>query len=128
MKKFMNGVETILSESLDGLAAAHADLLQLGGGHKFVRRRQLKQGKVGLLSGGGAGHEPLHAGFVGLGIAAFLKQVADDSTHRRKIIHDQEAQVVSHKGPLRQFCDISKLGYEGRCSSGAGHPGTDASP
>ena len=68
MKKFMNSVDTVLSESLDGLAAAHGDLVQLGGGHKFVRRRELKPGKVGLLSGGGAGHEPLHAGFVGMGM------------------------------------------------------------
>ena len=38
MKKLMNGVDTILTESLDGLAAAHADILELGPGHKFVRR------------------------------------------------------------------------------------------
>ncbi len=68
MKKFMNGVDSILSESLDGFAAAHADIVTLGGGHKFVRRRTLKQGKVALLSGGGSGHEPLHAGFVGHGM------------------------------------------------------------
>jgi dihydroxyacetone kinase-like protein len=64
----MNGVETILTESLDGLAAAHADILTLGGGHKFVRRRLLRPGKVALISGGGSGHEPMHAGFVGFGM------------------------------------------------------------
>jgi dihydroxyacetone kinase-like protein len=68
MKKFINSVDTILTESLDGLVAAHADIVQLGGGHKFVRRKALKPGKVGLLSGGGSGHEPLHAGFVGHGM------------------------------------------------------------
>ena len=68
MKKFMNAVETVLNESLDGFAAAHADIVQLGGGHKFVRRKTLKPGKVALLSGGGTGHEPLHAGFVGAGM------------------------------------------------------------
>jgi dihydroxyacetone kinase-like protein len=68
MKKFMNGVDTILSESLDGFAAAHADIVALGGGHKFIRRRTLKPGKVALLSGGGSGHEPLHGGFVGMGM------------------------------------------------------------
>lgn len=68
MKKFMNGVDTILTESLDGFAAAHADILTLGGGHKFVRRKALKPGKVALLSGGGSGHEPLHAGYVGHGM------------------------------------------------------------
>lgn len=68
MKKFMNGVDAMLTESLDGFAAAHGDIVLLGGGHKFVRRRSLKAGKVGLLSGGGSGHEPLHAGFVGHGM------------------------------------------------------------
>jgi phosphoenolpyruvate---glycerone phosphotransferase subunit DhaK len=68
MKKFMNGVDTILTESLDGFVAAHGDIVRLGGGHKFVRRTVLKPGKVALLSGGGSGHEPLHAGFVGHGM------------------------------------------------------------
>ncbi len=68
MKKFMNDVGTILTESLDGLAEAHADILTLGDEHKFVRRKALKPGKVALVSGGGSGHEPLHAGFVGTGM------------------------------------------------------------
>lgn len=68
MKKFLNSVDTVLTESLDGFAAAHSDILLLGGGHKFVRRRNLKAGKVALISGGGSGHEPLHAGFVGHGM------------------------------------------------------------
>ena len=68
MKKLINSVETVLEESLDGFAAAHADILVLGAERKFVRRRNLKAGKVALISGGGSGHEPLHAGFVGLGM------------------------------------------------------------
>jgi phosphoenolpyruvate---glycerone phosphotransferase subunit DhaK len=68
MKKFINAPDTILAESLDGFAAAHADILSLGDERKFVRRRQLKPGKVALISGGGSGHEPLHAGFVGAGM------------------------------------------------------------
>ena len=68
MKKLINAVDTVLTESLDGFAAAHADILALGDGHKFVRRRTLKPGKVALISGGGSGHEPLHAGFVGHGM------------------------------------------------------------
>jgi hypothetical protein len=68
MKKLINGVETLLGESLSGFAAAHAGIVVLGEEGKFVRRRDLKHGKVGLLSGGGSGHEPLHAGFVGLGM------------------------------------------------------------
>lgn len=68
MKKLINGVETVLSESLDGFARAHADILVLGEERKFLRRKKLRRGKVGLISGGGSGHEPLHAGFVGQGM------------------------------------------------------------
>ena len=68
MKKLINHVDTVLSESLDGFAAAHADIVTLGAERQFVRRRSLKPGKVALISGGGSGHEPLHAGFVGHGM------------------------------------------------------------
>ena len=68
MKKLINHVDTVLAESLDGFATAHADIVTLGAGHQFVRRRTLKPGKVALISGGGSGHEPLHAGFVGHGM------------------------------------------------------------
>lgn len=68
MKKFINSVDGVLAESLDGLAAAHGDLVTLGPERKFVRRRELNPRKVALVSGGGSGHEPLHAGFVGYGM------------------------------------------------------------
>jgi phosphoenolpyruvate---glycerone phosphotransferase subunit DhaK len=68
MKKLINSADTVLEESLDGFAAAHDDILLLGAERKFVRRRTLQPGKVALISGGGSGHEPLHAGFVGLGM------------------------------------------------------------
>jgi phosphoenolpyruvate---glycerone phosphotransferase subunit DhaK len=68
MKKFINSVDTMLAESLDGFAAAHADIVALGPERKFVRRRSISVNKVALISGGGSGHEPLHAGFVGTGM------------------------------------------------------------
>ena len=68
MKKLINDVSNVLAESLDGFAAAHGDIVTLGAEHKFVQRKVLKPGKVALLSGGGSGHEPLHAGFVGHGM------------------------------------------------------------
>jgi len=100
MKKLMNGVETILTESLDGFAAAHADIVALGGGHKFVRRRTLKRGKVALISGGGSGHEPLHAGFVGLGMldAACPGQVFTSPTPDQML--EAAAEVDSGAGVL----------------------------
>jgi dihydroxyacetone kinase-like protein len=68
MKKLINGVDTVLSEALSGLAVAHADLLAVDEEFRFVRRREVARGKVALVSGGGSGHEPLHAGFVGPGM------------------------------------------------------------
>ena len=68
MKKLINDVSTVLTESLDGFLGAHGDIITLGAEHKFVQRKVLKPGKVALLSGGGSGHEPLHAGFVGHGM------------------------------------------------------------
>jgi phosphoenolpyruvate---glycerone phosphotransferase subunit DhaK len=68
MKKLINASEQVLAESLAGFAAAHADIVSLGAEDKFVRRRELTSGKVALISGGGSGHEPLHAGFVGRGM------------------------------------------------------------
>jgi phosphoenolpyruvate---glycerone phosphotransferase subunit DhaK len=68
VKKFINSVDTMLAESLDGFAAAHFDIVALGAERKFVRRRELNPQKVALVSGGGSGHEPLHAGFVGKGM------------------------------------------------------------
>jgi dihydroxyacetone kinase-like protein len=68
MKKFMNAADTMLSESLSGFAAAHAGIVTLGPEGKFVSRARLTPSKVALISGGGSGHEPLHAGFVGYGM------------------------------------------------------------
>jgi dihydroxyacetone kinase-like protein len=68
MKKFINGVESMVAESLDGFVCAHARQLVFGRERKFVRRRDLVPGKVSIISGGGAGHEPLHVGFVGAGM------------------------------------------------------------
>jgi len=69
MKKLVNAVDTLLQESLQGFAAAHADLVSLSLVPPFVRRADApRRGKVALVSGGGSGHEPLHAGFVGPGM------------------------------------------------------------
>jgi dihydroxyacetone kinase-like protein len=68
MKKLINNVDDVLAESLDGFAVAHDDIVSLGEGRLFVQRRALRKGKVALISGGGSGHEPLHAGFVGYGM------------------------------------------------------------
>jgi dihydroxyacetone kinase-like protein len=68
MKKFMNDVDAMLHESLAGFGHCHRDLVVLDSEDRFVRRREITTGKVALISGGGSGHEPLHAGFVGRGM------------------------------------------------------------
>jgi len=69
MKKFVNDVDDILKEALDGFGRAHADLVSVHHDPAFVTRaKPAKKGKVALISGGGSGHEPLHAGFVGDGM------------------------------------------------------------
>src|SRR5216117_3072581 len=69
MKKFINAPEDVVKESLAGLAAAHADLLRVDFDNQIVVRAAAPvAGKVGLVSGGGSGHEPMHGGFVGRGM------------------------------------------------------------
>ena len=60
--------QTLVADSLAGFVAAHEDLVAFGRDAKFVRRRTLRPGKVAVISGGGAGHEPLHCGFIGAGM------------------------------------------------------------
>jgi dihydroxyacetone kinase-like protein len=69
MKKFINAPESVVKESLAGLAAAHPDLVRADIANQIVYRTDAPvAGKVGLVSGGGSGHEPLHGGFVGRGM------------------------------------------------------------
>jgi len=69
MKKFINRIDTLLDESLNGFAKAHADIIELNHQPHYIKRKKNGfPGKVSLISGGGSGHEPLHAGFVGSGM------------------------------------------------------------
>jgi dihydroxyacetone kinase-like protein len=69
MKKLINDVNDIVTESLLGVANAHSDLVKVDHEHKVVYRNDAPvANKVGIISGGGSGHEPLHGGFVGHGM------------------------------------------------------------
>ena len=69
MKKLINQVEDVVSEALQGMLVAHADLIEINLEPKYVVRKGAPiQGKVALVSGGGSGHEPMHGGFVGRGM------------------------------------------------------------
>jgi len=69
MKKLINAPEDVVKQSLAGVAAAHSDLVKVHYDPNFVVRADAPvKGKVGVISGGGSGHEPMHGGFVGMGM------------------------------------------------------------
>src|SRR6476661_5550974 len=69
MKKLINKPENVVREALEGMAYAHADLIKVHYDPNFIVRADAPvQGKVGIVSGGGSGHEPMHGGFVGMGM------------------------------------------------------------
>ena len=69
MKKLINDPETVVRDELAGLAVAHPDLLRVDFENRIVVRADAPvAGKVGVISGGGSGHEPMHGGFVGRGM------------------------------------------------------------
>lgn len=68
MKKIINKPENVVTEMLDGLAYVHSDLVHRVEGFDIISRNEQAAGQVGLISGGGSGHEPAHAGFVGDGM------------------------------------------------------------
>jgi phosphoenolpyruvate---glycerone phosphotransferase subunit DhaK len=69
MKKLINDPEFVVREALEGVEAAHGDVLRVSyDPYVIVRKDAPVQGKVGIVSGGGSGHEPMHGGFVGPGM------------------------------------------------------------
>lgn len=67
MKKLMNQAENVVMEMCNGIALAHPELEFLKK-YKVIKRREIQPDKVSLISGGGSGHEPAHAGYVGKGM------------------------------------------------------------
>jgi dihydroxyacetone kinase-like protein len=126
MKKFLNSQQTLLDESLDGFAAAHSDIVVVGEDRKFVRRRILAPGKVAIISGGGSGHEPLHAGFVGRGMldAACPGQIFTSPTPDQMVAAveavDQGQGVVfivkNYEGDVMNFEMAAEMAG-GRCTT-----------
>lgn len=71
MKKLINAIDDVVKEQLEGMAAAHGDLLKVHFEPDYVYRADAPvAGKVAVVSGGGSGHEPMHGGFVGMGMLA----------------------------------------------------------
>ncbi|MCA3766804.1 MAG: dihydroxyacetone kinase subunit DhaK [Cutibacterium sp.] len=94
MKKLINAVEDVVVDSLRGVAAAHPHCLKVDLDHRIVLRASGPvHGKVGLVSGGGSGHEPLHSGYVGRGMLdaaccgeVFTSPVPDQITEATKAV------------------------------------------
>ncbi len=92
MKKILNKPEAAVKEMLQGMAKAHADLITVPDGTQLVVRTDAPvSGKVALITGGGSGHEPAHAGFVGKGMldaalagAVFCSPPLDDAIEALK--------------------------------------------
>src|SRR4051812_10604374 len=126
MRKLLNDPELLVRESLAGLAAAHGDILRVDADAQIVVRAGApKAGKVALVSGGGAGHEPLHGGFVGLGMldaacpgAVFTSPVPDQMLAATTAV-DGGAGVVhlvkNYTGDVMNF----KLAAEDAADEGA---------
>jgi dihydroxyacetone kinase-like protein len=101
VKKFLNNPEDIVPESLAGLGEAHPDLVKIDLENQVVLRKDAPvQGKVAIISGGGSGHEPLHGGFVGVGMldaacagAVFTSPVPDQMLAATKAV-DGGAGVI----------------------------------
>lgn len=68
MKKIINNPDNVVDEMLDGMVASHPDFVKRLAGTDVIVRAEKKTNKVALVSGGGSGHEPTHAGYVGKGM------------------------------------------------------------
>ncbi len=95
MKKLINAPEDVVKEALAGMAAAHPDLIKVVYDPDYIVRADAPvSGKVGVISGGGSGHEPMHGGFVGKGMldaacpgAVFTSPVPDQMLAATKAVN-----------------------------------------
>ena len=127
MRKLLNDPANVVKDSLVGMEAAHGDILRVDPEAQLVLRADApRSGKVALISGGGAGHEPLHGGFVGLGMldaacpgAVFTSPVPDQMLAATKAV-DGGAGVVhivkNYTGDVMNF----KLAAEDAADEGIG--------
>jgi dihydroxyacetone kinase-like protein len=119
MKMLINVPESVVADALRGIAAAHPDLTVDVDNRVIVRRDAPIDGKVGLVSGGGSGHEPLHSGFVGRGMLdaacpgeVFASPVPDQMVRAAAAV-DSGAGVLfivkNYTGDVRNFDIAAEL-------------------
>ncbi|SHH15979.1 dihydroxyacetone kinase [Clostridium grantii DSM 8605] len=100
MKKILNTPENLVIEMCEGMIKAHPDKLKFNKKHKIITRKELNKDKVTLICGGGSGHEPAHAGFVGKGmldVAVCGDVFASPSTIQ---VYNAITETESNKGTL----------------------------
>jgi dihydroxyacetone kinase-like protein len=95
MKKLINRPQDVVTDALRGMAAAHGDLVRVNFEPNYLVRTDAPvRGKVGIISGGGSGHEPMHGGFVGMGMldaacpgAVFTSPTPDQMLAASQAVH-----------------------------------------
>ena len=99
MKKILNKTESVVWEMCNGIAMAHPEL-EFDQKYKIIKKRKINKSKVSLISGGGSGHEPAHAGFVGKGMldAAVCGDVFASPSQIQ--VYQAICQTASEKGTL----------------------------
>ncbi len=121
MKKLINKPEDVVKEELAGMQAAHPDLIRVDIDLQVIVRKDAPiQGKVGVISGGGSGHEPMHGGFVGLGMldaacpgAVFTSPVPDQMLAATKAVNGGAGVlhiVKNYTGDVMNFEMAADLG------------------
>ena len=114
MKKLINKPEDVVREELEGIAVAHADLVKVHYNPDFITRADGPiNGKVAVISGGGSGHEPMHGGFVGMGMldgacpgAVFTSPTPDQMLEATKAVNGGKGVlhiVKNYTGDIMNF-------------------------
>ncbi|HEY4377928.1 MAG TPA: dihydroxyacetone kinase subunit DhaK, partial [Acidimicrobiales bacterium] len=92
-RQFINDPRSLVAHALEGLEAAHPSLVRWNREPSFVQRVEAAAPpKVGVLSGGGSGHEPLHVGFVGRGM---LDAAVPGAVFASPAVHQVEAATLA---------------------------------
>src|ERR1700735_2494556 len=102
MKKLINSPDTVVTDALAGIAAAHSSLAVDIENKVILRAAGPTGGKVGLVSGGGSGHEPLHGGYVGYGMldAACAGEVFTSLVPDQMLVANKGIDGGAGGGPL----------------------------
>ncbi|MEJ2149240.1 MAG: dihydroxyacetone kinase subunit DhaK [Chloroflexota bacterium] len=123
MKKLINAIDDVVNEQLEGMAVAHPDMVKVHFDPNFVYRADAPvSGKVALVSGGGSGHEPMHGGFVGVGMlhaacpgAVFTSPTPDQMYEAAKTVNSGAGVlflVKNYTGDVLNFETAAELAHD----------------